>query len=339
MSVGIDIGSKSIKVVELTDKDSDKPVLKAAGIVGVTDANVEHLQNDSEFANLAGIIKKLFRDAKVSSKQVSVSLPESLVFTRSLKLPLLTDSEIASAVKWQAEDIIPIPIKETIFQHVVLERNENSQPPEVLVLVVAAPRTLVEKYVKLLSLAGLTVTGVETELIASVRALAPVGQTVLLLNLGSKSTDIAIARNAKLVFSRTIPTGGDALTRAVAQSLGVAVPQAEEYKRTYGLSLSQLEGKVGTAISPVFKIIIEEIKKAVHFYQTDEKGEIPNLVILSGGGAGLPEITSTLTRSISTEAVIANPFSKIVVDPQFGQKLLPYAPLYAVAVGLALRED
>jgi type IV pilus assembly protein PilM len=337
MSVGIDIGTKSIKVVEMV-RDSGKVILKAAGIIGVADASVEHLQNDVEYTNLAGIIKKLFESAKISSKEVNISLPESLVFTRTLRFPLLTDPEIESAVKWQAEDIIPIPLKESIFQYTIIEKDEKSQPPQVSVLVVAAPRVLVEKYVKLLSLAGLTVIGVETELLATVRSVAVEGQTVLVLNLGSKSTDIAIAKNNKLVFSRAIPTGGDALTRAISQSLGVSVAQAEEYKRTYGFSTTQLEGKVAAAITPVFKVVIEEVKKAIHFYQTDEKGDAPSLIILTGGGAGLPDMGSTITKAINAEVVVANPFSKVEIDQSIGKGITAYAPVYPVAVGLALRE-
>lgn len=337
MSVGIDIGTKSIKVVEVV-LESGKPTLKAAGIVGVQDASVNNLQTDQEFANLAQIIKKLMSSAKISSKQVSISLPESLVFTRSLRFPLLTDSEIASAVKWQAEDIIPIPIKEAIFQHTVLERDENAQPPEVLVLVVAAPRTLVEKYVKLMTLAGLTVTNIETELLAMTRSLSPAGQTVLVLNLGSKSTDIAITKNLRLVFSRAIPTGGDAFTRAVSQAMGVNAAQAEEYKRTYGLSTSQLEGKVANAIAPIFKIVTEEIKKAIHFYETEEKGELPGTMILAGGGAGLPDMAANLTKSLNMEVVIANPFSKLTVNSDLAHNITAYAPLYSVSIGLALKE-
>ncbi len=338
MSVGIDIGTKSIKVVEVV-KESGKPVLKAAGIIGVQDASVNNLQNDQEYSNLAQIIKKLMSSAKISKREVNISLPESLVFTRSLRFPLLTDSEIASAVKWQAEDIIPIPIKEAIFQHTVIERNEKAQPPEVSVLVVAAPRTLVEKYVKLLTLANLTVVGVETELLAMTRSLALPGQTVLILNLGSKSTDIAIAKNARLVFSRSIPTGGDAFTRAVSQVMAVSPAQAEEYKRAYGLTPNQLEGKVANAILPIFKIVTEEIKKAIHFYQTEDKGEVPTVMILAGGGAGLPDMSSNLTKALNMEVIIANPFSKISVPADLAKDTTAYAPLYSVSIGLALREE
>ncbi|HWA51761.1 MAG TPA: type IV pilus assembly protein PilM [Patescibacteria group bacterium] len=337
MSVGLDIGSVTIKAVEIKS-EGGRPVLKSAGIIGVKDLSIDRIQSNSEYVTVADTIKRLFAASKISSKQVNISLPESLVFTRSIKFPILTDQEIASAVKWQAEEIIPIPIKEAIFQHVVLERKENAQPPFVSVLVVAAPRALVEKYIKLLGMAGLTVVGVETELLALTRALSVPGQTIVILDLGAKSTNLGIIKNEKLVFTRTIPTAGDAFTRAVAQNFGVNTSQADEYKKTYGLSPSQLEGKVANAISPVFRIITENISKAVHFYQTDEGEEQPSLIEISGGTAGLPEINTTLTKLIGSEVVIANPFSKLVVDENTKQSLNPYAPLYSVAVGLALKE-
>lgn len=337
MSVGIDIGSKTIKVVELK-WESGKPALKSAAAVGVKNINIDRFQDDAEFAALAATIKKLFSDAKIGSKEVYVALPESQVFTRTIKLPPLTDQEIASAVKWQAEDVVPIPIKDTIFQHIVLERRETAQPPEVLVLVVAAPRALVEKYIKVLSMAGLTVVGVETELLAMTRSLGVQNQTVLLANLGAKSTDIAIAKSDKLFFSRTIPTAGEAFTRAITQTMGIDPNQAEEYKKTYGLSTSQIEGKVATAIMPIFKIVVEEIKKAIHFYQTEEKGEMPTLIVLAGGSAGLPDISPVLAKLIGIEVVIANPFSKVATGPESQKSLKNYAPLYSIAVGLALKE-
>ncbi|HSX48787.1 MAG TPA: type IV pilus assembly protein PilM [Candidatus Saccharimonadales bacterium] len=336
MSVGIDIGSKTIKVVELA-WEGGKPVLKASGIVGVKDASIDRIQDEGEMATLANTIKGLFRDAKISSKEVSIALPETQVFTRSLKFPTLTDQEIASAVKWQAEEVVPIPAKEAIFQHMIIERRENAVPPEVLVLVVAAPRALIEKYMKILTMAGVTVTGVETEMLALSRAVAPAGQTVLVADFGAKSTDIGIAKNEKLVFSRSIPTAGDAFTRAIAQTMGINPVQAEEYKKTYGLSGTQMQGKVAAAVSPIFKIVVEEIKKAIHFYQTDEKGETPNLVILSGGTAGLPEAAPQLAKLLGVEVVIANPFAKVSVSPEIAQNIANYAPLYSIAVGLALR--
>ncbi len=338
MSIGIDIGSKSIKIVEIKS-EGGKYILKGAGIVGVKDISIERMQDESEYVALAETIKKLITDARISSRDVRISLPESMVFTRNMKFPPLTDQEIASAVRWQAEEIVPIPIKDAILQYTILERRETTQPPEVSVLVVAAPRASVEKYVKVMTLAKLNVVGIETDLLALTRSLSVENQTVVIMDLGAKSTDIAIAKNSKLVFSRTIPTAGEAFTRAVAQNLNISPVQAEEYKKTYGLNESQLEGKVSNALAPILKIVIEEVKKAIHFYQTDEKEETPSLIVLSGGTAGLPQVSPFLTKLIGMEVVIANPFSKISLDPQTSQQLSSYAPLYSVAVGLAMKEE
>lgn len=265
MSVGLDIGSKTIKIVELA-KEGSKWKLRASGVIGYKGKTPEHMNNDKEFAVLAEAIKKLHREAKISSKNVIISLPETQVFTRTIKFPLLNDSEIASAIKWEAEQYIPIPMEEAIIQHQVLERREDTSPPQAIVLLVAAPKTMVEKYVKVARMAGLSVVSIETDLMALVRALAPENQIVLIVDFGARSTNIAIAKNGQLSFSRSITTAGDAFTRAVAQVLGVEQHQAEEYKKAYGLSGTQLEGKVKGALDPVFRLAADEMRKAIYFF-------------------------------------------------------------------------
>lgn len=335
---GLDIGSKTIKIVEV-EKDGTSFNLNASGIVGYSGSPVEKMIDDKEYAAIGAIIRKLHAEAGVGSRDVVVAIPEPQVFTRTIRFPLLTDAEIASAVKWESEQYIPIPVNEAIIQHTILQRNENSTPPEVLVLLVAAPRVVVEKYTKVVTAAGLSPIAVETELIALTRALAPADKTVLLVDLGAGSTDIAVAKGGLLSFSRSIPIAGEAFTRAVSQGLGITPVQAEEYKKTYGLAESQLEGKVKSALDPVLKLVVDEIKKAINFYQTEEKGEVPAEIIVSGGTSGMPEIVAMLTSLLGTEVMVANPFSKIRVDVETAKKLAPYAPLYAVAAGLALREE
>lgn len=336
MSVGLDIGSKTIKIVELS-KEAGGFRLRGSGVIGYSGNPPEHAQDDRELATLSSAIKKLHKEANISSRDIAVALPEPQVFTRTIKLPPLNDQEVASAVKWEAEQYIPIPITEAVVQHQILERRENTTPPEVLVLLVAAPKSLVEKYMKVVQMADLNVIAVETELMALVRALAPPDQTVLIVDFGARSTDIAIANKGMVAFTRSIPTAGEAFTRAVAQSLGVQIPQAEEYKRAYGFSESQLEGKIRGALEPVLSIINEEIRKAIHFYQADEKGESPGSVIVSGGSAGLPEMISAMTKMLNLEVVIGNPFTKVTIDPQVAKAVAPYTPLYPIAVGLAMR--
>lgn len=335
--VGIDIGSKTIKIVELI-KEGAGFSLSASGVVGYAGNAPEKMADGKEMADLGQVIKKLHSEAGVSSKDVVISLPEPQVFTRSIKFPMLTDAEIASAVKWESEQYIPIPVNEAVIQHTILQRNEKATPPEVLVLLVAAPRAVVEKYIKVIQQAGLNPIAVETELIALTRSLAPADKTILLVDFGGGSTDIAIAKNGLLSFSRSIPIAGDAFTRAVSQGLGVSVAQAEEYKKTYGLESNQLEGKIEDALNPVLRLVVDEIKKAMSYYQTEEKGDTPGAIIISGGTSGMPEIVSKLSSLLGMEILVGNPFARIGVDPETAKKLAPYAPLYAVAVGLAMRE-
>lgn len=336
--VGLDIGSKTIKIVE-TEKSGNGFNLVATGVVAVNGSSPEKLVDDKEFASLGAIVKKLHSEAGISSRDVVISIPEALCFTRTIKFPLLTDAEISSAVKWESEQYIPIPVTEAIIQHTVLERRETANPPEVIVLLIAAPKAVVEKYIKVVQAAGLNPIAVETELVALTRSLAPVDKTVLLVDLGANSTDIAIAKNGLLAFSRSIPIAGEAFTRAVSQGLGITPAQAEEYKKTYGLESSQLEGKVKGALDPVLKMVSDEIKKAINYYQTEEKGESPNAVVISGGTTGMPQIISMISNLLGIEVVVANPFGKVIVDPETAKKLASYAPLYSVAVGLALREE
>lgn len=336
--IGLDIGTKTIKIVEL-DAAGASFTLSASGIVGFSGNSVEKIIDDKEMSAFAQVIKRLHAETGVSSHDVTLSIPEQGAFTRTVTFPLLTDAEITSAVKWELEQYIPIPAAEAISQHIILERNEKSSPPSVLVLLVAAPRILVEKYTRVVQMAGLNPVAVETELIALTRALAPVDKTSLLIDLGANSTDIAIARNGMLCFSRSIPLAGEAFTRAVSQGLSINPAQAEEYKKTYGFAQAQLEGKIKTALDPVLRLIVDEVKKAISFYQSEQKNEPPTIIQISGGTSGMPQIITSLTELLGIEVSIANPFTKIKVDPETAKKLAPYAPLYSIAVGLAMREQ
>lgn len=334
--VGLDIGSKTIKIIELQEEGQNF-ALKASGVVGYSGVSVDKMIEDKEMATVGQIIKKLHKEAGVRSSDINISLPEQQVFTRTIKFPMLTDSEIASAVKWEAEQYIPIPVSDAIIQHTILSRNQKTVPPQVIVLLVAAPRNVVEKYTKVAQYAGLNPVAVETELIALTRALAPAGKTVLIVDMGAVSTDIAVAHDGLLSFSRSIPIAGDAFTRAVTQGIGVTPVQAEEYKKTYGLEGSQLEGKIKRTLEPVLKLIVDEIKKAIHYYQSEEKGDVPAGIIISGGTSGMLQIVPMLSELLGMEVLLGNPFSRVKMDPDTAKKLAPYAPLYCVSAGLAMR--
>lgn len=332
---GLDIGNNSVKVVQLEHK-GEGFALVAAGIAGGAGNGV--MGTDEDLKNIAQIVKKLINDTKIASKEVSVSIPESQAFTRLIKLPYLSDQEVASAIAWQAEPYIPIPIEEASLSHVILERHEPKaqDPGAVDVLLVASPKNIIQRYLKVAELAGLTIVGIETELIAMARSVAPAGATTVIVDLGALTTDIAIVKNKQVIVSRSITTAGDTLTRAISTSLAVNMEQAESYKKTYGLDASQLEGKVKETIAPVFNVIVEEVKKSVQYYKSEiKRDDAVTLAVVVGGGAGLPGIIPYLSENLGIEVSVGDPFASISKDPTLAQSLANYGPLYSVAVGLA----
>jgi len=334
--VGIDIGTKSIKVIELV-KSGTSWQLKSSGAVGYSGSSPDKAQTDAELNGIAEVLKKIVVQIGISSKEVNLSLPESLVFTRIIKFPPLTDEEVSAAVKWEAEQYIPIPVADAVVQYTIIER--NSVTSETSVLLVATPKTVVKKYVDIARFAGLTPVSAETELTAMARSLSPDKGVLMLIDLGFSATDMSIIKDTKIVFTRSIPVAGEAFTRAVSQGLGITPQQAEEYKKTYGLSSDQLEGKVRLALEPVLKMVIDEIKKAVHFYQSEEKGDTPTSVVITGGASVMPDIVPFLTENLGIETIVGDPFAKITLDPETLTKLIPYSSIYSTAVGLAMREE
>lgn len=338
MSVfGLDIGSTTLKMVEVK-KEGGKFRIVAAGLAPTPQPGVSS-EAEKDVVAVSSAIKKLHQDARISSKEAMIALPESQVFSRVVELPRMNDNELAQAVPWQAEQFIPLPLEQVNLDWQVVAWGNNKKGGEkIKVLLVAAPLPLIQKYVRYVELAGFKVAGIETEIIASTRALiSPDSLPTMLIDFGARTTNLAVVYKDYVLMTRSIQTAGEAFTRAVATSLSLTPAQAEEYKITYGLGQTQLEGKVRKALAPIFEVVIIEIKKAIAFWKENEEQPV-SLVILGGGSANLPEVAPFLTQSLGIEVQIGDPFSRLIQDEQVLGKLRPNAPLFVVAVGLAEKE-
>ena len=334
---GLDVGSSSIKLIELAG-DKKKPKLNAFGLAVNPVGNLD-TENEAEKVQIAQAIKKLVADSGVKEKKAVVALPETKVFTRVIDIPVLSDSELASAINWEAEQYIPVPISEVQLDYRVLSRPQGGGVgAKMRVFLVAAPLNVVNKLVRLLELAGIEIVALETEVLGLARSLVTAGSaTVMIIELGLGSTDLCILEGEMILFTRSLSTGGNALSRVLATDLGLKPSQAEQYKRAYGLDGSQLQGKVRKSLAPVFTSIVGEVRKAIHFYSSSRKGKIGR-VVLAGGGAYLPEITSELARELGMEVVVANPFVRVSIDGAQQKRIGGIGAVFSVAVGLAMRE-
>ena len=252
-------------------------------------------------------------------------------------MPDMSDDEVRQALQWQVEQYIPIPADRAVWSHQIISRDKNSGGMEVLL--VAAAKNLVEQYTNVLEQAGLEVVALETQLMAVARALVPAGGPLaVLLDMGARSANIGVVAAGQLVFARTVPTGGDALTRAIEVGLGLDHTQAEQYRNAYGFAADKLEGKVAAVLSPILNQIAGEIKKTIDFYSSKHSGDKVQSIILSGGVTTLPQFISNLSAAVGVEVMEGNPFLRVIMNQNQSKALSGAGPVYVEAVGLAMRE-
>lgn len=342
ISVGLDIGISAIKVVSLAKVREQFKLISLGAITSPKPGILSDTEADLE--TLTDSIKKLYNAAKIGEKEVVVALPESRVFTRVIDdLPYLSDSELSSAIRYAAEEFIPMPLAEVNLNwQILLRAGDKTKSSKTVVLVIASPKRVVAKYVKVLQMAGLRPKALETEIIAVSRSLVgsnPFSPSTLIVQLGSATTDFAAVAKGLIWLTRSISTGGMVLTRALAGQFSFEINQAEEYKKVYGLLEDQLEGKVFAALKPVVDIIVGEARRVIQAFETKYPQNPIKRVVLSGGGAKMPGFVIYLANSLGLEVQEADPWYTVVKDKVLASKLTQDAPAYSVAVGLAEREE
>lgn len=341
VSVGLDLGYNSIKIVSLSS-DGKQTKLVSLGLIPTPQPGLVS-DSDLDLEKVAGAIKQLMAAAKIESKDITAALPESKVFTRVIDdLPYLSDNELPSAIRYASEEFIPLPLTEVNLNWQVLYRSQpKDKVSKTIVLVVASPKNLVNKYIKVLNLAGLKPKALETDIIASSRSLVgsnPFSPTSLIVQMGATTTDFAVVSKGLIWLTRSISTGGMSLTRTLAQQFNFEITQAEEYKRVYGLREDQLEGKVFESLKQIIDIILGEIKRVIQAFEIKYPGNAIKRVVLSGGGAKMPGLVFYLANNLGLEVQEADPWYGVTKDPNLNAKLAQEASLYSIAVGLALRE-
>jgi len=333
---GLDLSPSSIKIIEATrSKQAFK--LKAFG-EAQTPANLaSDIERDK--ALIAATIKKLASDARVSSKNVVVALSEANVYSRVVELPVLTETELNNAIKFEAEQYVPIPLEEVQIEHVVLKMPpKGSETAKMEILLVAAQKKAVERLEEIVTLADLTPVALETELLADLRAVSfQLEGNGVLIDIGQNSTDVAVALEGSLKQVSTIGSGGEALTRAIATSLSLQLPQAEQYKRAYGLDNSQLEGKVAVAILDPLGVIVSQIKRNLAFIHQKYPQLALRKAVLTGGSALMPNLSSYIADQLGLEVLLGDPFYAFDRNNHFPEPLAQVAPRFTTATGLAMR--
>lgn len=347
--VGIDIGASYIKVVQLK-KEKGRILLETYGSVALgpyQEANgVAGQLTNLEVDKLTAALKNLIEQANVTAKSavISVSSATSLIFI--LKLPKISERELSGVIQNEARKYIPVPLSEVSLDWWIIPEKEiyeeeainNNKVGEVDVLVAAVRNEVVNRYNAVSqSLGKFSSTLFEIETFSAVRGsfkheLSP----VMLLDFGASGVRMSVIEHGVVRKFRAVSRGSSYLSSSIQKSLEIDFKDAEKLKREVGLQSNHAENEVYNIINAGTNYIFSEIQNVIFDFEKDYKKPISK-IILTGGGALLPEFREQVESKYNITTVYGNPFSK-AVSPDFLEGVLQEAgPEFTVAVGLALQ--
>jgi len=347
--VGIDIGTSSIKIVQVK-KASGRLVLETYGEValGPYEDRVEGELTNLPTEKLTEALKNLLTQANVTASRalISVSSATSLIFI--LKLPNINQKEIGGVVTNEARKYIPVPLTEVSLDWWMIpekeiygetsEQEESETRKHVDVLVAAVRNEVVEKYNSVMgSLGNFASTAYEIETFSAVRGsfkreLAP----VLLIDSGASGTRVSVIEHGVVRKFHVINRGSSYLTSSIEKSLEVNFADAEKFKREVGLTKDHQKQEVYNIIEAGTNYIFSEIQNVILDYEREYHKPIRKIV-LTGGGSQLKRYRESIENHYNITTEYADPFDKIVAPDFLHEVLTNAGPEFAVALGLALQ--
>jgi len=334
---GLDIGTTAIRLVQLRGEGGTKALVKYAYVpidssVAVSDSKVDQQK-------LAQIISQLVKQAGVNTNRVAVGIPSDKVFTTVSDVDKLSRGELAKAIPYQADSLIPTPLAESKIDWIPIGDSPADKTKQEILLT-SVTNKYVESKLDLLEAVGLNVIAFEPDNLAMARALStPGGAPQLLVDMGNLGTDLVIVMNEAPHLTRSLPTGMDSIIKAAMQNLNVDHKQAEQFVRKFGMSKEKLEGQVLESISGIVDLLTTEIEKSVKFFQTRYSTSKVEKIIVTGGAATIPEFPLYLANKFGISVEIGNSWQNVSFSADRQNELLAISNQFGVAVGLAERSS
>jgi len=338
--VGVDIGSSSVKAVELRGKVGDLQLVSLG---------YESLEPDSvvdgqimELNSVSNAISSIFNEHKIKTTKVAAGVNGHSVIVKNIVLPQMSSEELQESFAWHAEEHIPFDITDvTLDYHVTGSTDEALH-----VLLAACKRDKVANLKQAIQLAGKQPAVIEVDAFALQNCYEmnydpQPNHVVALLNIGAGTTNINILNGSRSVFTRDATFGGNQYTSLLQKELGLTFEQAEQVKRGMPLPEAAANRNITPILETVSDILALEIQKTMDFYRAtvEDGGLAVEKILISGGGSKLKGLVDFLSRRFEIPVEIFDPFRKIKVDargfdPEYMREVVPEM---AIAVGLALR--
>src|ERR1044071_1415599 len=338
--VGLDIGSSSVKAVELQKKGSNLQLLCLG---------VENLQPDTivdgqimELNNVSDVINSIFNEHDIRTSRVAAGVSGHSVIVKNIVLPQMSEDELQESFSWHAEEHIPFDISDVNLDYQVTSSSSDA----LNVLMAACKSDKIANVKQAIQLAGKQPVVIDVDSFAlqncyEVNYQPKAGEVVALLKIGAATMNINILSGTRSIFARDASVGGSQYTSLLQRELGLSFEQAEAVKR--GMALP--EGVEPKPIQPIVETVCDtlalEVKKTFDFYRaTVQEAEASiQKILLAGGGSKLPGLPDFLAKRFEIPVDVFDPFRQIEVDPgKFDPDYMrEIVPEMAVAVGLALR--
>jgi type IV pilus assembly protein PilM len=341
-TVGIDIGSSSVKLVELKETKRGYQ-LKNFGVAPLpSEAIVDGVIMDT--SAIADAIRSLITNLKVKVKDVVTSVSGHSVIIKKINLPIMTDDELAESIQWEAEQFIPFDINDVNIDFQIMSGSASEEQGQMEVLLVAVKKDMINDYVTLLNQVNLNPVVVDVDSFAienmfEVNYQIEEGEVIALVNIGASIMNINILKGGIPAFTRDISMGGNQFTEEIQKHFSVSYEDAEMLKLGGDLPGINKE-EVDNIIKTTSDAVASEIQRSLNFFAATSATDQISRVFLCGGCSKVKGFLEILEDKVGLSVEYLNPFQNIMVneryfDPDYISKEI--SPLAAVGVGLALR--
>lgn len=339
-SIGIDIGTTTIKIVELEKEGQDIVVKNYGEYQRVREKKTfpfHTITFSFQEEEVVEAIKKLLEETEIVTKEASFSLPAFSSFFTIIDLPKMDPSEIAGAIKYQSYKYIPLPLQEVVIDWEIIEEEGVFEKDRIKVLLVAVPRDLVDKYQKVADLLKISIDVLEVETFSEVRALVKdEKEPIVIVNIGDRASNVAVVDYGFIMISHSLDFSGFYLTRTLSEALNVSFFRAEELKKEKGI-IPEVGSLASGPILPIIDKIIFSTLKVVSSYLSRNPRRQFKKIILSGGGANMPGLVDYFYSKTNIKTEKAQSFFGIRYPTSLEKAIQEMNASFSVAVGLALR--
>lgn len=349
-ALGIDIGSSSIKVVQLKRK-GDKAILETYGelslgpYAGVEIGQSTNLSTEKISEALRDVLAE--KEVAISTKTCGIAIPFKASLLSVLELPAVSEKELESMVPLEARKYIPVPMSEVTIDWSIIPRVENEEETEISkhdkkmktidLLLVAIHNNIINQYKDIVRQNNLDARFFEIEVFSAIRAvLDGAASPVMVFDMGASTTKLYIIDRGIVVASHTVSRGSQDITANIARNLGIPISEAEILKRTIGVGLTVDGKELKSSIDPIVDNIFVEANRFLFDFQRKRNHNIKS-VYLTGGGSALKGFRDMAKNTFKVEVFSGNPFEKVETPAFLTEVLRQTGPEFAVAAGCALR--